>query len=62
VVSNSFGKKEEKIMAAGVKHYLPDGKEHKGATHKNAEGKLMSGKTHTAASKLLSHKPKRKTK
>jgi len=49
-------------MAAGVKHYLPDGKEHKGATHKNAEGKLMSGKTHTAASKLLSHKPKRKTK
>jgi hypothetical protein len=25
-------------MAAGVKHYFKDGKEHKGATHKDAKG------------------------
>jgi len=49
-------------MAAGVKHYLPNGKEHKGPTHKDAKGKLMSGAKHTSSSKFLSHKPKRKTK
>jgi hypothetical protein len=48
-------------MAAGVKHFLPNGKEHKGATHKDASGKLMSGAKHTAASKYLVHaKPKGK--
>jgi len=43
-------------MAAGVKHYFKDGKEHKGATHKDAKGGLMSGATHTASSKPLMHK------
>jgi hypothetical protein len=41
-------------MAAGVKHYFKNGKEHKGATHKDAKGKVMSGKTHTASSKSSS--------
>ena len=44
-------------MAAGVKHYFKDGTEHKGATHKDAKGRLMSGKNHTATSQLLVHKP-----
>jgi hypothetical protein len=44
-------------MAKGVKHYFKDGTEHKGATHKDAKGRLMSGKTHTASSQLLVHKP-----
>jgi hypothetical protein len=30
--------------------------EYKGATHKDAKGKVMSGKTHTASSKYLFHK------
>ena len=42
-------------MAKGVKHYFKTGKEHKGATHKDAKGKVMSGKTHTASSKFLVH-------
>ena len=62
MVCNPLGEEEEKIMAAGVKHYLPNGKEHKGPTHKDAKGKLMSGAKHTSSSKFLSHKPKRKTK
>ncbi len=41
-------------MAAGMKHYFKNGKEHKGATHK-ANGKLMSGAKHTASSKNLFH-------
>jgi hypothetical protein len=49
-------------MAAGAKHYLPSGKEHKGPTHKDASGKLMSGAKHSAASKYLMHtKPTGKT-
>jgi hypothetical protein len=44
-------------MAAGVKHYFKDGKEYKGATHKDDKGRLMSGKTHTASSKFLVHSP-----
>ena len=43
-------------MATGVKHYFKNGKEHKGATHKDAKGKVMSGKTHAASSKYLFHK------
>ena len=43
-------------MAKGVKHYFKNGKEHKGATHKDAKGRVMSGKTHTASSKFLVHK------
>ena len=45
-------------MAAGVKHYFKNGKEHKGATHKNAKGQLMSGAKHTSSSKLLVHNKK----
>ena len=46
-------------MAKNQKHFLPDGREHKGATHKDKKGKLMSGKTHTKNSKYLKHtKPK----
>ena len=48
-------------MAKNQKHFLPDGKEHKGATHKDKKGKLMSGKTHTKNSQYLTHrKPKGK--
>ena len=43
-------------MAKGVKHYFKTGKEHKGATHKDAKGRVTSGKTHTASSKYLVHK------
>jgi hypothetical protein len=43
-------------MAAGVKHYFKDGREHKGATHKDAKGRIMSGAVHTASSKNLFHK------
>ena len=42
-------------MAKGIKHYFKNGKDHKGATHKDAKGKVMSGKTHTASSKFLVH-------
>ena len=42
-------------MAKGVKHYFRDGTEHKGGMHRMANGKLHSGKTHTALSKLLFH-------
>lgn len=42
-------------MAKGVKHYLKDGKEHKGAMHKDASGKLMTGKTHTKNSQYIFH-------
>jgi hypothetical protein len=48
-------------MASGVKHYLKNGTEYKGATHKDAKGRLMSGKTHTATSQYLLHKPAGKT-
>jgi hypothetical protein len=47
-------------MAAGVKHYLPNGKEYKGPTHKGPSGKLMSGAKHTSTSKYLSHRGKKK--
>ena len=43
-------------MAKGVKHYFKNGKEHKGATHKDAKGRVMSGKTHTKSSRFLVHK------
>ena len=42
-------------MGKGLKHYFKTGKEHKGDTHKDAKGKVMSGKTHTASSKFLVH-------
>jgi hypothetical protein len=43
----------------GVKHYLPNGKEYTGKTHKT-NGKLMSGAKHTASSKNLTHKKTKK--
>jgi len=42
-------------MGKGLKHYFKTGKEHKGATHKDAKGKVMSGAKHTASSKFLVH-------
>tara|TARA_R110000772_G_scaffold135947_2_gene244527 strand:- start:793 stop:966 length:174 start_codon:yes stop_codon:yes gene_type:complete len=40
----------------GVAHYKKDGTLYKGTgTHKDAKGNLMSGKTHTSASKNLFH-------
>ena len=39
----------------GVKHYLRNGTEFKGGTHKMKDGKLHSGKTHTKTSKPLFH-------
>ena len=51
--------KENSIMAKNQKHFLPSGKEHKGATHKDEKGRLMSGAKHTKNSKYLTHrKPK----
>ena len=50
-------------MAKDAKHYLPNGKEYKGPTHKMKDGSLHTGVKHTASSKVLSHKkPKRKKK
>jgi hypothetical protein len=47
-------------MAKGVKHYLPNGKVHKGPTHK-MNGQLHTGAKHSASSKVLKHtKPKKK--
>ena len=43
-------------MAKGVKHYFKNGKEHKGDTHKDKKGRVMSGKTHTKSSRFLVHK------
>ena len=43
-------------MGANSKHYLPNGKEYKGPTHKDAKGKVMTGNKHTKNSKYLSHK------
>ncbi len=47
-------------MAKGVKHYLPNGKEYKGATHKMG-GQVHTGAKHSSSSKILKHsKPKAK--
>lgn len=40
----------------GVKHYTSDGKEWKGGSHKMANGKVHTGKSHTKNSKPLVHK------
>jgi len=39
----------------GVRHYLKNGTEWKGASHKMSNGKLHTGKTHTKTSKPLVH-------
>lgn len=46
-------------MAKGVKHYLPNGKEYTGPTHKMGKS-LHTGAKHSAKSQKLSHtKPKK---
>lgn len=42
-------------MAKGQKHFFRNGTQHKGGTHKDAQGRLMSGARHTASSKYLFH-------
>ena len=42
-------------MTKTMKHYTKDGKLFKGNYHKMPNGKLHSGKTHTASSKPLFH-------
>ncbi len=54
-ISQARKLEREEIMAKGVKHYFKDGTEHKGATHKDAKGRVMSGARHTANSKYLVH-------
>lgn len=47
-------------MSKTSKHYLPNGKEYKGAIHK-MNGQLHTGIKHTASSKVVTHtKPKKK--
>ena len=46
----------------GVKHYLKNGTEWKGTSHKMPNGSLHTGKTHTKTSKRLVHKKDLKTK
>ena len=47
-------------MPKSSKHYLPNGKEYKGAIHK-MDGQVHTGAKHSASSKLLTHsKPKTK--
>lgn len=48
-------------MAAASKHYLKNGKEYKGAVHKMG-GQVHTGATHTASSKVLTHKKPKKVK
>lgn len=46
-------------MGKSSKHYLPNGKEHKGPVHK-MNGQVHTGAKHAASSKVLSHtKPKK---
>ena len=42
-------------MGKGMKHYTEDGL-YNGETHKMDDGSLHTGKTHTKASKVVSHK------
>lgn len=47
-------------MAKSSKHYLPNGKQYIGATHK-MDGKVHTGAKHSDSSKVLTHsKPKKK--
>jgi len=41
-------------MAKSSKHFLPNGKEYTGATHK-MNGQVHTGATHSASSKVLKH-------
>ena len=47
-------------MAKSSKHYLPNGKQYMGATHK-MDGQVHTGAKHSDSSKVLTHsKPKKK--
>jgi hypothetical protein len=49
-------------MGKVSKHYLPNGKEYKGPTHK-MNGQVHTGASHSAKSKTLTHTaPKKKNK
>lgn len=48
-------------MSANTKHYLKNGKEYKGPVHK-MNGQVHTGATHTASSKVLTHKKPKKAK
>jgi hypothetical protein len=50
----------EKAMAKNQTHYLPNGKEYSGQTHK-AGNVLMTGAKHTPSSKVLTHTSPKKT-
>ncbi len=43
-------------MAKGVKHFLRNGKEYTGPTHKMKDGTLHTGAKHTSSSRKLYHK------
>jgi hypothetical protein len=43
------------LGSIGVPHYTKDGKLYTGEMHKDANGRLMSGKFHTANSQFLFH-------
>jgi len=47
-------------MGKSSKHYLPNGKEYMGATHR-MDGQVHTGAKHSASSRVLKHsKPKKK--
>lgn len=48
-------------MSKGVKHYLPNGKEYTGPTHKMGS-QLHTGAKHSEKSQKLSHTPPKKKK
>ena len=48
-------KRKNKKQMKGVPHFKKDGAIYRGATHKDAKGKLMSGKNHTKKSVYVYH-------
>lgn len=48
-------------LKEGVPHYFEDGTLYEGPTHKDAEGRLMTGAVHTEDSKYLYHKEELET-
>lgn len=46
-------------MAKAAKHFLPNGKEYTGPTHK-MKGQLHTGAKHSVSSKVLKHSTKKK--
>jgi len=42
-------------MGMNVKHYLKNGKEHKGSYHKMKNGQLHTGAKHSSSSKRIFH-------